>query len=103
MAPRDNLHRLVDTLPESEMARAERVLEALRLVADPPYRPLEFEKSLYVRAGLLPMVGRVTIPVGVLLKPPKKGPVGSSTPGGRGASKRLTASPRSEEEQGPPC
>jgi hypothetical protein len=41
MAPRDNLHRLVDSLPESELERAERVLEALRLVADPPYRPLE--------------------------------------------------------------
>jgi hypothetical protein len=41
MAPRDNLHRLVDTLPESELERAERVLEALRQVAEPPYRPLE--------------------------------------------------------------
>jgi hypothetical protein len=41
MTPRDHLHRLVDTLPESEIERAERVLEALRLVADPPYRPLE--------------------------------------------------------------
>jgi len=41
MAPRDNLHRLVDTLPESELERAERVLEALRQVADTPYRPLE--------------------------------------------------------------
>jgi hypothetical protein len=39
MAPRDHLHRLVDTLPESELGRAERVLEAL--VAVPPYRPLE--------------------------------------------------------------
>jgi hypothetical protein len=41
MAPRDNLHRLVDTLPESELERAERVLEALRQVAEQPYRPLE--------------------------------------------------------------
>jgi hypothetical protein len=41
MAPRDNLHRLVDILPESELERAERVLEALRQVAEPPYRPLE--------------------------------------------------------------
>jgi hypothetical protein len=41
MAPRDNLHRLVDSLPESELVRAERVLEALRQVAEPPYRPLE--------------------------------------------------------------
>jgi hypothetical protein len=41
MAPRDNLHRLVDSLPESELERAERVLETLRQVADPPYRPLE--------------------------------------------------------------
>lgn len=41
MAPRDSLHRLVDTLPESELARAERVLEALREVAELPYRPLE--------------------------------------------------------------
>lgn len=32
---------MVDTLPESEIERAERVLEALRLVAEPPYRPLE--------------------------------------------------------------
>jgi predicted transcriptional regulator len=41
MAPRDNLHRLVDALPESELERAERVLEALRQVAEAPYRPLE--------------------------------------------------------------
>lgn len=41
MAPRDNLHRLVDTLPEGELERAERVLEALRQVAEPLYRPLE--------------------------------------------------------------
>jgi hypothetical protein len=41
MAPRDNLHRLVDTLPESELERAERVLEALRQVAEPFSRPLE--------------------------------------------------------------
>jgi len=41
MAPRDHLHRLVDTLPESELERAERVLEALRQVAEPFYRPLE--------------------------------------------------------------
>jgi len=41
MSPRDNLHRLVDSLPESELERAERVLEALRQVAEPPYRPLE--------------------------------------------------------------
>ena len=41
MAPRDHLHRLVDTLPESELERAERVLEALRQVAEPYYRPLE--------------------------------------------------------------
>ncbi|HEY6320229.1 MAG TPA: hypothetical protein VJA16_01590 [Thermoanaerobaculia bacterium] len=41
MAPRDNLHRLVDTLPESELERAERVLEVRRQVAEPFYRPLE--------------------------------------------------------------
>jgi hypothetical protein len=41
MSPRDNLHRLVDSLPESELERAERVLEALRQVAEPPYRPLD--------------------------------------------------------------
>jgi hypothetical protein len=41
MVPRDNLHRLVDTLPESELERAERVLEALRQAAESPYRPLE--------------------------------------------------------------
>jgi hypothetical protein len=41
MVPRDNLHRLVDALPESELERAERVLEELRQVAEPPYRPLE--------------------------------------------------------------
>jgi aminopeptidase N len=32
---------------------------------------LEFEKSQFVRVGLLPMVGRVIVPVDVLLKPPK--------------------------------
>jgi hypothetical protein len=41
MAPRDNLHRLVDTLPESELERAESVLAALRRAAAPPYRPIE--------------------------------------------------------------
>ncbi len=40
MAPRDNLHRLVDTLPESELERAERVLEALRQVVEPFSGPL---------------------------------------------------------------
>lgn len=40
MAPRDHLHRLVDDLPESELERAERALEELRLAA-PPYRLLE--------------------------------------------------------------
>ena len=41
MAPRDNLHRLVDTLPESELERADRVLGALRQIREPSYRPLE--------------------------------------------------------------
>lgn len=36
MALRDNLHRLIDTLPESEISRAERVLEALKETAEAP-------------------------------------------------------------------
>jgi len=41
MTPRDNLHRLVDTLPESELEHAACVLEALRQAATPPNRSLE--------------------------------------------------------------
>jgi len=41
MMSRDNLHHLVDALPENELERAERALEALRQEADPTYRPLE--------------------------------------------------------------
>lgn len=36
MPSRDSLHRLVDDLPESEIVRAERVLEALKETAGAP-------------------------------------------------------------------
>lgn len=36
MALRDNLHRLIENLPESEIVRAERVLEALKETAGAP-------------------------------------------------------------------
>jgi len=35
MPSRDNLHQLVDKLPDSEILRAERVLQVLRETADP--------------------------------------------------------------------
>jgi hypothetical protein len=35
MSLKDRLHHLVDTLPESEVPTAERILEALRATADP--------------------------------------------------------------------
>ena len=35
MSSRDALHRLVEELPESEVPRAERVLEALKETAEP--------------------------------------------------------------------
>ena len=41
MSPRDNLHRLIDDLPESEIPRAARVLEALRETAEEPLFTLE--------------------------------------------------------------
>lgn len=37
MASRDSLHRLIDDLPESEIARAERLLEVLKETAGPLY------------------------------------------------------------------
>ena len=37
---KEELHRLVDTLPESELDTAARVLEALTVVADPVARSL---------------------------------------------------------------
>jgi putative heme degradation protein len=37
MASRDSLHRLIDDLPESEITRAERLLEVLKETADPLY------------------------------------------------------------------
>jgi hypothetical protein len=41
MTSRDSLHRLVDDLPETEIARAERLLEALKEAAAPPRYTLE--------------------------------------------------------------
>jgi hypothetical protein len=40
MPTRDTLHRLIDDLPESELAAAERFLNYLRVTADPVPRPL---------------------------------------------------------------
>jgi hypothetical protein len=41
MTSRDSLHRLVDTLPESEVLRAERVLQVLKETAGTPLYSLE--------------------------------------------------------------
>ena len=41
MISRDSLHRLVDNLPESEIPRAERVLQALKETAETPLYSLE--------------------------------------------------------------
>jgi hypothetical protein len=40
MPTRDTLHRLIDELPESELAAAERFLQYLRTMADPVLRAL---------------------------------------------------------------
>ena len=40
MAARDALHRLVDALPERELATVARILEALALTVDPVERSL---------------------------------------------------------------
>jgi hypothetical protein len=40
MSARDSLHRLVDELPESELAAAERFLHYLRATTDPVLRTL---------------------------------------------------------------
>ena len=37
MPSRDSLHRLIDDLPESEITRAERLLEVLKETAEPLY------------------------------------------------------------------
>ena len=37
MPSRDSLHRLIDNLPESEITRAERLLEVLTETAEPLY------------------------------------------------------------------
>lgn len=41
MSPRDALHRLIDDLPEGEIPRAERVLQALKEAAEAPSYTLE--------------------------------------------------------------
>lgn len=41
MPSRDSLHRLIDDLPESEIFRAERVLQALKETAGTPAYTLE--------------------------------------------------------------
>jgi hypothetical protein len=41
MTSRDSLHRLVDTLPESEVLRAERVLQVLKETSGTPLYSLE--------------------------------------------------------------
>jgi hypothetical protein len=40
MSARDSLHRLIDELPESELAAAERFLHYLRATTDPVLRAL---------------------------------------------------------------
>jgi hypothetical protein len=40
MSARDHVHRLIDELPESELAAAERFLHYLRATADPVLRAL---------------------------------------------------------------
>ena len=40
MSARDRVHRLIDELPESELAAAERFLHYLRATADPVLRAL---------------------------------------------------------------
>jgi hypothetical protein len=40
-ALRDSLHRLVDDLPETEVGRAERLLQVLKETAEPPLYTLE--------------------------------------------------------------
>jgi hypothetical protein len=40
MSARDRLHRLIDALPESELATAERFLHYLRATTDPVLRAL---------------------------------------------------------------
>jgi hypothetical protein len=40
MSARDSLHRLIDKLPESELAAAERFLHYLRATTDPMLRAL---------------------------------------------------------------
>jgi hypothetical protein len=40
MSARDSLHRLIDELPESELAAAERFLNYLRATADPVLQAL---------------------------------------------------------------
>ena len=41
MTSRDSLHRLVDDLPETEVSRAERLLEVLKETAEPPRYTLD--------------------------------------------------------------
>jgi hypothetical protein len=41
MALRDSLHRLIDDLPESEIDRAERLLQVLKETAEPPLYRLD--------------------------------------------------------------
>ncbi len=41
MAFRDSLHRLVDDLPETEVGRAERLLQVLKETAEPPHYTLD--------------------------------------------------------------
>ena len=41
MASRGSLHRLIDDLPETEITRAERLLEVLKETAEPRFDALE--------------------------------------------------------------
>jgi hypothetical protein len=62
MPTRDTLHRLIDELPESELAAAARFLQYLRATADPVLRallntPLEEAPKTLAERGAIPAVG----------------------------------------------
>jgi hypothetical protein len=62
MPTRDLLHRLIDELPESELAAAERFLQYLRATADPVLRtlldaPLDAAPETVAERGAIPAMG----------------------------------------------
>jgi hypothetical protein len=62
MPTRDSLHRLIEGLPESELAAAERFLRYLRGTPDPVLRalleaPLDEAPETVAERGAIPAVG----------------------------------------------